>query len=310
MLDSVFSLLGGLVLAGVGGEFFVRGVVGIARWARVPAGIVAVSVAAFATSSPELSVSVSSALAGNPSIGLGDAIGSNVVNIAFILGAALLLGDLKVDRGTLRRDLAAAIGAPVLTGLLLLDGELSRLDGAVLLVVFVAWLTFVVIDAWRERSAVGILGEQRHGLALLTSVVGLAMLVLAGRLIVTGASAIGEAAGLSPFVVGTTIVAIGTSVPELATTVISRWRGHEEVGLGTVLGSNVFNGLFIVGVAASIHPIAVGDLGPQLGLAFGVATVLLAVPTSTGLLTRWRGVALLLSYAAFLGVQLWQGGGH
>jgi cation:H+ antiporter len=310
MLDSIVTLLGGLVLAGAGGEFFVRGVVGIARWARVPAGIVAVSLAAFATSSPELSVSVNAALAGNPSIGLGDAIGSNVVNIAFILGAALLLGELKVDRGSLRRDLGVAIGAPLLTAGLLFDGELSRLDGAILLTVFVVWLTFVVIDAWRERSAVGILGEGRHGLALLTSAIGLGMLVLAGRLIVTGASAIGEAAGLSPFVVGTTIVAVGTSVPELATTIISRWRGHEEVGLGTVLGSNVFNGLFIVGVAASIHPISVGDLGPQLGLAFGVATVLMTIPSASGLLKRSRGVLLLLVYAVFVGVQLMQSGPH
>lgn len=310
MLDSIFTLLGGLVLAGAGGELFVRGVVGIARWARVPAGIVAVSLAAFATSSPELSVSVNAALAGNPSIGLGDAIGSNVVNIAFILGVALLLGELKVDRATLRRELVVAIGAPLLTAGLLFDGELSRLDGAILLVVFVVWLTFVIIDAWRERSAVGILGEGRHALALLTSAVGLGMLVLAGRLIVTGASAIGEAAGLSPFVVGTTIVAVGTSVPELATTIISRWRGHEEVGLGTVLGSNVFNGLFIVGVAASIHPITVGDLGPQLGLAFGVGTVLLTIPSATGLLKRSRGVLLLLVYAVFVGVQLWQSNAH
>ncbi|MFZ5443864.1 MAG: sodium:calcium antiporter [Myxococcota bacterium] len=307
MFDSVVVLLGGLVLAAAGGEFFVRGVVGLARWARVPAGIVAVTVAAFATSAPELSVSINSALAGTPQIGLGDAVGSNVVNVAFILGAALLLGDLQVDLGSLRRDLVAAFVAPIFTAFLLLDGELSRLDGAVLLVTFAAWLAFVVRDAWKARSAAGLLGEQRHAMALITSGAGLVMLVLAGRLIVSGASAIGASLGLSPFVIGTTMVAVGTSVPELATTIISRWRGHEEVGLGTVLGSNLFNGLFIVGTAASIHPIVVGDRGPLLGLGFGLVSVLLTIPFAGGRLTRPRGALLLALYAVFVAVQLRSG---
>jgi cation:H+ antiporter len=309
MFDSVFVLLGGLTLAAAGGEFFVRGVVGIARWARVPAGIVAVTFAAFATSAPELSVSVNAALAGTPNIGLGDALGSNVVNVAFILGVALLLGDLEVDLRRVGRDVGVALVAPLATAVLLFDGEVSRVDGAVILIAFVAWLAFVVRDAWRERSAAaGVLGEQRHALAVITSVAGLGMLVLAGRLIVSGASAIGAAAGLSPFVIGTTMVAVGTSVPELATTIISRWRGHEEVGLGTVLGSNLFNGLFIVGVAATIHPITVGDDGPLVACAFGFVSVLFTIPFAHGRLTRVRGAILLVLYAAFVALQLVRGG--
>lgn len=307
MLDDVFTLLGGLVLAAAGGEFFVRGVVGLARWARVPAGIVAVTFAAFATSSPELSVSINAALAGAPQIGLGDAIGSNVVNVAFILGLALLLGELRASRESVRRDFASALVAPLGTALLTLDGELSRLDGAVMVIAFVAWLVLVVRDARKARSAIGVLAEQRHSLAIITSLAGLLMLVLAGRLIVSGASAIGAAFGLAPFVIGATMVAVGTSVPELATTLISRWRGHEEIGLGTVLGSNVFNGLLIVGVAALIHPIAVAGSAVLVGLGFGVAAVLLTFPLD-GRIGRARGVALLLLYAAFVVVQVRFGG--
>lgn len=309
MLDSVFALLGGLLLAGAGGEFFVRGLVGIARWARVPAGIVAVSIAAFATSSPELSVSVNAALAGTPQIGLGDAVGSNVVNVGFILGLALLLGELRVPWASLRRDFIVALLAPVFTAGLALDGELSRVDGVLMLCAFCAWLAFVLHDAWRSRSAATALAEQRRWLAVVLSGVGLAMLVLAGRLIVHGASSIGAALGLSPFVIGATMVAIGTSVPELATTLISRWRGHEEVGLSTVLGSNVFNGLFIVGTAATIHPITLHGRVVLVGLAFGTATVAMLYPVAGGLLRRWRGLLLVGTYVGFVALQLLTGDG-
>lgn len=309
MVDAVFALLGGLALAGAGGEFFVRGVVGIAAWARIPSGIVAVTIAAFATSSPELSVSLNAALAGTPEIGLGDAVGSNVVNVGFILGLALLMGELAHDLKSVRRDLSVAALAPVATALLAVDGTLSRADGALMVLAFGAWLAVVVRDAWKERAAVGAIGERRHGLALALSAAGLAMLVLAGRLIVHGASAIGEAAGLTPFAIGATMVAVGTSIPELATTLISRWRGHEEIGLGTVFGSNIFNGLLIVGTVAIVHPITLQGRGVLIGLGFGLATVLLTVPWKAGRLGRVRGALLLLVYAVFVALQLLLGPG-
>lgn len=308
MWDDIVALLAGLALAGGGGELFVKGVVGIARWARVPAGIVAVSLAAFATSSPELSVSVNAALDGKPQIGLGDAIGSNVVNVGLVLGLALLFGAINVPRDGIRRDISIAGLVPVLTGLLLLDGELSLLDGVLLLALFVLWLIAVVIDAWHRRSAVEeVLAERRHWLALIYGVVGLGMLILAGRLIVDGAGGIGEVIGLDPFVIGATIVAIGTSTPELATTVISRWRGHEEIGLGTVLGSNIFNGFLIVAVAAIIHPIVVGWQQVFIGLGFGVLTVAATLPDRSGTIRRRRGTLLLALYAAYVAAILQAG---
>jgi len=305
MLDSVFVLLGGLTLAAAGGEAFVRGVVGVARWARVPAGIVAVTIAAFATSSPELSVSVNAALAGTPQIGLGDAVGSNVVNLGFILGLALMWGGLQVPRETVRRDFPIALAAPLLTAAVVSDGVVSRLDGAIMLMAFAIWVFFVVRDARRARSAATeVLGEPRHSLTVVFSVGGLFMLVLAGRLIVSGASDIGLALGMRPFVIGATMVAVGTSVPELATTIIARWRGHEEIGLGTVLGSNVFNGLLIVGTTAVIHPIEVEGRAVLTALGFGVGLVAVVFPNREGNISRVRGLLLLAGYVAFVVTQL------
>jgi cation:H+ antiporter len=301
MRDGILFLLAGLACAGLGGEAFVKGVVGVARWARVPSGIVAVTLAAFATSSPELSVSVNAALEGRPQIGLGDALGSNIVNIGLILGLALLVGAITAPRDSLRRDFPVAVLVPIVTSLLIVDGEISRLDGLLMLAAFVVWLVAVTIEAWRRRSAAeAVLGERHHGLAVLYCAGGFALLVAAGRLIVIGATGVGNALGMDPFVVGATMVAIGTSIPELATTVISRWRGHEEIGLGTVLGSNIFNGFLIVAVCATIYPIAVGWQEVAVGLGFGVLTVLAIYPGRTGLIERRRGVLLLALYAIYL----------
>jgi cation:H+ antiporter len=308
MVTSIAFLLAGLALAGIGGEFFVRGLVGIAIWARIPAGIVAVTLAAFATSSPELSVSVIAALEGKPQIGFGDAVGSNVVNIALVLGLALAIGAIKAPRGSVRRDFPVAILVPILTAFLLIDGELSRIDGLAMLGLFCIWLAAVFIEAWRQRSAAKeVLGERRHWLAAVMSIGGFLLLVAAGRLVVTGASDIGSFLGLDPFVIGATIVAIGTSIPELATTVISRWRGHEEIGLGTVLGSNIFNGFFIAAIAAVIHPIVVGLQEAAVGLGFGLLTVAIIYPARDGVIGRRRGVLLLAIYAVYVAAILQAG---
>jgi cation:H+ antiporter len=301
MRDGTLFLLAGLALAGIGGEVFVKGVVGIARWARVPPGIVAVTLAAFATSSPELSVSVNAALDGKPQIGLGDALGSNVVNIGLVLGLALLIGAIKAPRDSLRRDFPVAILVPVLTAFLIIDGEVSRLDGLLMLALFIVWLGAVMVEAWRRRSAAEtVLGERRHGMALIYCAGGLVLLILAGRLIVMGATTVGAALGLDTFVVGATMVAVGTSIPELATTVVARWRGHEEIGLGTVLGSNIFNGFLIVAVAALIHPIVIGWREVAVGLGFGILVVLACYPGRAGVIERRRGALLLALYAAYL----------
>lgn len=300
-MNECVALLLGALCAGVGGELFVRGTVGLASLARISPGIIAATVAAFATSSPELSVSVSSALAGKPQIALGDALGSNVVNVALVLGLMLVISGIQVPRDSVKRDFPVVLLIPLITGVLFLDGVLSRLDGLLMLGMFAAWLAASVVEARRQRGVAGEMAGARSLFVVAISCLGgLAFLIVAGNLIVTGAREIAVSFGVSEFVVGATIVAIGTSVPELATAVISKLRGHDGVGLGTILGSNIFNGIFIVAVAAVIHPIFVPLRDVAATLVFGVLAVILVFPPRNGFIERRRGVLLLILYAAYV----------
>jgi cation:H+ antiporter len=166
---------------------------------------------------------------------------------------------------------------------------------------FLYWLVAATLEARRQRSAAPeVAGIRRHGLAVVFCVLGLALLATSGYLVVAGARGIATSFGVDEFLIGATVVAIGTSTPELATTVIAMLRGHAEVALGTILGSNIFNGLFIVAIAAVITPIATDWREVAVSLVFGLAAVALTFPTRAGLIERWRGGLLLLVYAAYL----------
>jgi cation:H+ antiporter len=304
-MNDYVALILGVLCAGIGGEFFVRGAVGLAFWARVSPGIVGATVAAFATSSPELSVSINAAIAGKPQIALGDALGSNVVNVTLILALALVISGIQSPRDSVKRDFPVALLIPVITGILFLDGVLSRFDGLLMLSLFLVWLTAAVIEARKQRSAAEeVLGGIRGWVVVLSCVAGLALLVVAGNFIVAGARGIAISFGINEFIIGATIVAVGTSVPELATTVIAKLRGHDEIGLGTILGSNIYNGILIVAVAAIICPITVAWREVAITLLFGLVALLVTYPTRKGFIERRRGVLLLALYAVYLGTIL------
>jgi cation:H+ antiporter len=300
-MTDFYIFLAGALCAAIGGELFVRGVVGIALWARISQGIIAATFAAFATSSPELSVSITSAMAGTPQIALGDSIGSNVVNIALILAIALLIAPIHCSRDALKRDFPVTIAVPIFIAALAFDGTLSMIDGVILLSIFSVWLVLMLIDAKKQRSAAGeVLGEKKHGRSIIESLIGLIFLVAAGNLIVNGATGIAASYGIDPFVIGSTLVALGTSAPELATVVIARLRGHDEIGLGTILGSNIFNGLFVVGVASTINPIPIAWADVSTGLVFGLITTALILPLKGGVVGRARGAVLLITYGLYV----------
>jgi cation:H+ antiporter len=304
-MNDYIALIVGVLCAGIGGELMVRGAVGLGHWARISPGIIGATVGAFATSSPEMSVSINAALAGRPQIALGDALGSNVVNVALILALALVISGIQSSRDSIKRDFPVALLIPVITGVLCLDGKISRFDGLLMLSAFFAWLAATIVEARKQRSAADeILGEHRGWLVVLFCVVGLALLVAAGNLIVSGARGIAFAFGIDEFIIGATIVAVGTSVPELATTVIAKLRGHDEIGLGTILGSNIFNGIFIVSVAAIIHPITVAWREAAITLVVGFVALAFTYPTRTGFIERRRGFLLLALYAAYLAAVL------
>lgn len=310
--NDILMLLGAVVLAGVGGELFLKGVLGTAAALRVPKLLVATSLAAFATSSPELTVSTVAALAGKPEIGLGDALGSNVVNIALLFGLALLIGPVHVERKELGRDYALALGIPLLTLWFAADGIVVRSEGALLLLIFTLWMTLIVRAGLACRAAGQAIGDSEFTAekpagawrSLLFGIGGLTALIAAGRLFVSSATGVASALGVDAYIIGALVVAIGTSLPELVTVLLARLRGHDDVGVGTLLGSNLFNGMAIVGVAASIHPIRTPLSEVAVALGIGVFALLLLIPARNGMIRRGRGLILLSAYAAFVAVTI------
>lgn len=300
-MNNYLIFLIGLICAAIGGELFVRGTVGIALWARVSPGIIGATIAAFATSSPELSVSVSSALSGTPQIALGDALGSNVVNIALILGLALCISGIRSRRDNVKRDFTLALFVPLLTSIFFIDGVLSRIDGLLLITILIVWLVYILKEVRKQRSAAPeVIGEHKGWLAIVLSVIGLVFLITAGRFIVIGAKGIAIKFGIDEFIIGATIVAVGTSVPELATTIIAKIRKHDEVGLGTILGSNIFNGLLIIGVASVISPITINFKEVAIALLSGLLAVILSFPNRQGVIEKKRGAILLVLYVVYI----------
>jgi cation:H+ antiporter len=301
LVSQALLIVPGVAAAVLGGALFVRGTVGVAVRARIAPGIIGATVAAFATSSPELSVGVNAATSGQPEIALGDALGSNVVNIGLVLAIAVLLGGIQARRADLARDIPTALMAPVATVILALDGQLGRLDGILLLAGFSVWLAVTVRQAARERSeAAAVLAERSPGRVARDTVLGLALLIIAGRLIVLAAKDIGDLLGWDVFAVGAVLVALATSAPELATVITARLRGHDEISVGTVLGSNIFNGLLMVGVVAVIHPIAIRGTEFAVAVVAGIITLLLVIPGRSNRLPPSRGLWLLAVYAGYL----------
>lgn len=306
MTYSILLLLAGVILAWFGGTLFVDGAVGLARWARWPTAVIGVTVAAFGTSSPELMVAVHAALDGVPQISLGDVLGSNVVNIGLILAPVLALSGMTAEDDGVRRDWAWALAVPFIMAAVLADGWFSRVDAAVLMALFFLWLGLVVRHARRHAArqpvadAADTTARVSKGKMVLQVLGGLGVLILAAQFVVHGGREVALALGWSPFVVGVVVVSVATSTPELATTIVATLRGHHDVGLGNILGSNVFNALFIAALAALIqpYPVKLPELLPSL--AFGIVTTLLILPGRGGVLGRRRGFILLGLYAAYV----------
>lgn len=305
-MTDLLLLLAGFACAAAGGDLFVSGTVRIAGALRIRPALVGATLAAFGTSAPELAIGVTAALDGVPELSFGDVTGANVVNLTLILGLGLTLTGLKVDRHGLRRDLAATVAVPAAIALLLLpDARLGRTDGLLLILAFLAWLVPAMWSALARRrdpaaEAASAAARPSAGAGLGLALGGLAVLGAAAWLVVAAAPGIGQMLGMPSVVVGATLVALGTTLPELATLLASHRRGADEVGLGALLGSCIFNGLFILGVVAAIHPVAPTPWPALATLAMGGLAAMLAVPPPSGDLRRWRGMLLLALYAAFV----------
>jgi len=298
-------LLVALGLAGLflGGEFLVRGSVAVARGFAISPLLIGLTVVGFGTSTPELLVSVDAAWRGLPDIALGNVVGSNIANILLIVGIAALVWPIAVSGTSLRRDLAVMLAAALVLLPLFFIGEVSRLAGALLVAGLAAYLA-VAYRAGRAAPEPDMEDAPTltTGKALALVGVGLVALMIGARLLVDGAVSIARDFDISEAFIGLTIVAIGTSLPELATSLIAAFRRQSEIAIGNVVGSNIFNILGILGVTALVAPIQVAerflafDLPVMIGASLVLAMMLLAWPK----IGRVAGLLLLLGYALYV----------
>ncbi|MCK8046567.1 calcium/sodium antiporter [Shewanella sp. 1CM18E] len=298
----LLSILGGFLILTVGAEALVRGASQIALRLGLTPLIIGLTIVAFGTSAPELAVSVKSAIAGNSGIALGNVIGSNIANIGLILGITALIRPIKIESQMVRRDIPIMIGASLLFWSLLLDGGLSFWDGAILSALLVAYLTFSYFTAEKQTDDDVEDTKQNPILSVLFIVIGISMLVGGGILFVDGAVAMAQSFGISEVIIGLTIVAIGTSMPELVTSIVAALKGQSDIAIGNVVGSNLFNILGILGVTALIHPI-IGSEISNLDWSAMIAFAVILLPFAyTGLRIGRREAALLvLGYVAYIG---------
>jgi cation:H+ antiporter len=320
-MDAVLQILIGLVTLLVGAEALVRGASKLAAAAGISSLVIGLTVVAFGTSSPELAVSMIASLHGQADIAIGNVVGSNIFNVLLILGASAIVVPLAVSSQLVRLDVPMMILASCLLPVVALDGRLSRFEGVAFLLMAAAY-TLVLIRLGRREGHAHVApeaegGQRPHralGLQVLLVLGGLALLVLGSRWLVSGAVSVATALGVSELVVGLTIVAAGTSLPELATSVVAAFRGERDIAVGNVVGSNIFNILWILGatsvVAGDGLPVASAMLRFDIPVMMGVAIACLPIFFTGFRVGRWEGVLFVAYYAAYLADVILTATGH
>lgn len=304
MMSFVYLIVG-FVLLVVGADKFVAGASAAARKLGVPALIVGLTVVAFGTSAPELAVSVTAAMSGANEIAVGNVVGSNIFNLLVVAGLSAVLCPLALDRDILRRDWPLSMAAAaILTAMVAWNGDISRLEGLVLLALFAGLMVLQLRPALQNRAALLAQKDENEvqikpSLIAVNIVIGLAAIILGGQLAVNGATGIARMFGLSETLIGLTIVAIGTSLPELVTSLVAARRGQNDIAMGNVIGSNLFNILLILGVSAVISPISVLPTAVIDGAILLVVSLLFYLPARKGTLSRPVGAVMALTYVAY-----------
>lgn len=310
MLIVSLMMGGGLLLLTGGADALVRGTTSIARRVGISPLVIGLTVVALATSLPELLVSVGASLRGSPGVALGNVVGSNIANIGLILGAAAVLGPISVQAQVIRFDAPILVACSLGMIALGLDGTISRIDGILLVTALVGYVVFNIRLARQEPEAEALQEEYGEGLAQerplwqasLFSLGGLAGLLFGADLLVDGAVKVAASFGIPDAVVGLTIIAVGTSLPELATSVAAAYRGEGDIAIGNAVGSSIFNLLGILGATTIIHPLDARSIGMEDALVMtGFAVLVLPLLRSDVTLSRREGALLLIAYAAYIG---------
>lgn len=313
MLMAWVALISGLVCLVWSADKFVDGASASARYAGVSPLLIGMVIIGFGTSAPEMVVSAIASLNGNPGLALGNAYGSNITNIGLVVGLVATISPIRVQSRIITKELPLLFAVTLLAGWQLLDGELSRLDSFVLLGVFILIMGWSIVQG-RVNPVDSLESEyineiDSHPLSLRLAViwiiVGLVLLIISSRLLVWGAVIIAQSFGISDLIIGLTVVAVGTSLPELASALAAIRKNEHELALGNVLGSGLFNTLVVVGIAAGIHPILVGVEVLYRDWGFMVALTLLLFIMGAGwrnckkLISRFNGCVLLISYIGY-----------
>lgn len=312
MLQQVLMFLAGLAVLVVGADVLVRGASRLAVSFGVSPLVVGLTVVAFGTSAPEMAVSVGSALAGSPDLAIGNVVGSNIANVLLILGISALITPLLVDEQIIRQEIPIMIGASALLVVMALDGNIGLLESIALFGLVIAYTVFLVVQSRRASKSVQDEFEteiptstwDRHWAVQVGLIVGgLVMLVVGADWLVDSAVAFARAFGVSDLVIGLTVVAVGTSMPEIATSIVAAIRGQRDIAVGNVVGSNVFNILAVLGAAGIASgaglPVSEAARNFDLWVMLAVAFACLPIMITGREIARWEGGVFLAYYAAY-----------
>lgn len=305
------NIVSGLLLLLVGGELLVRGAVGAAKALGVSPLLIGLTLVGFGTSTPEFVTSLTAALNGAPGIAVGNVVGSNIVNILLILGVSALIFPLAVDPKGFERDALMLIVSAIACLLVVLYGQINFLIGCVFLLALCAYIVFVYRQEKRTPNEAAVVAEHRANdapkgperllWALVIAVLGIAITIVGARFLVDGSIQLAKGWGVSDTIVGLTIVAVGTSMPELVTSVVAAFRKHADVAYGAIVGSNIFNVLFILGGTSFVKTIGIPPQIARFDIwVMLVATALLVFFARTGVkVQRWEGAVLVAAYIGY-----------
>lgn len=313
LAPALAAIIAGLILLVWSADRFVDGAAATARHLGMPSLLIGMVIIGFGTSAPELAVSAIAAVEGNPGLALGNAYGSNITNIALIIGLVAVISPITVHSQVVRKELPLLLVLSAIAGFQLLDGELTRTDGWVLLGVFTAVMGWSIIQGYRGKEGNNLSAEAEqaaHSMSLKAALgwllLGLILLVASSRLLVWGAVSIAQSFGISDLIIGLTIVAVGTSLPELAAAISAVKKNEHDLILGNILGSGIFNTLAVVGIAATIHPLAVDpavlyrDWTLMTALTGALLIMSFGFKGKTRSINRIEGGLLLISYIAYI----------
>jgi cation:H+ antiporter len=314
MITAVFLMIAGLAVLTAGGEFLVRGSSRLAVLAGISPLVVGLTVVAFGTSAPELAVALKASWGGQADITVGNIVGSNIFNVLFVLGLSALIVPLVVHSQLIRLEVPLLIGASVAMLALGLDGQFDRLDGSVLFITLLGYVTWAVYQSRKENAAVRKEFETEFRapagrnsgqvvLQLVLIIAGLVLLGLGARWLVDGAVTVARFLGMSELLIGLTVVAAGTSLPEVAASVVASIRGERDIAVGNAIGSSLFNIMCVLGLSAilSPQPIAVSQTALHLDIPVMIAVAVACLPIFfTGhLIARWEGALFFAYYCAY-----------